>query len=192
VNEQADIPEFGNQDAAAASDPSVPVNHKFLLPLPAPRPYTRSPVIPNVVKAAPHTLSMDAAPNTDRFLLLRQLLRYPQLQTDELDIVRFDREQYRDWKEQQRKQELDYLQDDMRTEEEKAEVSSTIHVICPHQHIICMMSAHVCFVLIVSWPVVRKQHFKQNSCKNLRIRLTRRKRGYSEKCMTALSRMLKR
>jgi len=93
------------------------LSFKFLETLPAPVAYTRKPVIPNIVKAAPNVFTADDKPRHN-FIVYRHLIRQPRLTEEQRKQVIAEKKAYQDWKLEQEENDLAFLTDDPRSAEE--------------------------------------------------------------------------
>jgi hypothetical protein len=96
---------------------SEPMSLKFLETLPTPTAYTRVPVIPNIVKAAPSVFNNNDKPG-HQFIVFRHLIREPRISAEERKQIIEEKEFYLEWKADLAQTDLDFLTDDPRPAEE--------------------------------------------------------------------------
>lgn len=100
-----------------APDVKQTLSFKFLESLPVPHAYTRKPIIPDIVKAAPNVFTADDKPRHN-FIVYRHLIRTPRLTDEQRQQVIVEKKAYQDWKADQAKHDLDFLTEDPRPAEE--------------------------------------------------------------------------
>jgi len=100
-----------------APEITEPLSFKFLETLPAPVAYTRKPVIPNIVKAAPNVFTADDK-QRHNFIVYRHWIRQPRLTEEQRKQVIEEKKAYQDWKLEQEEHDLAFLTDDPRSNED--------------------------------------------------------------------------
>jgi len=100
-----------------APEISEALSFKFLETLPAPVAYTRKPVIPNIVKAAPNVFTADDK-QRHNFIVYRHWIRQPRLTDEQRKQIIEEKKAYQDWKLEQEEHDLAFLTDDPRSAEE--------------------------------------------------------------------------